>query len=122
MNEEKLRCTPGSIPPLTAGSRRVQRSASGHGKGRRGGGIRGRSPRLHCEGDMRKHFEALTGVKLDDDVSWEIVVVQKDRSLSEWGARPNKAAPLLYLSSAVSLSSRCGAGDWMACRPWSPTG
>ena len=110
MNEEKLRCTPGSIPPLTAG------------KGRRGGGIRGRSPQLHCEGDMRKQFEALTGVKLDDDVSWEIVVVQKDRSLSEWGARPNKAAPLLYLSSAVSLSSRCGAGDWMACRPWSPTG
>lgn len=76
----------------------------------------------YCEGDMRKQFEALTGVKLDDDVSWEIVVVQKDRSLSEWGARPNKAAPLLYLSSAVSLSSRCGAGDWMACRPWSPTG
>ena len=72
--------------------------------------------------DMQKQFEALTGVKLDDDVSWEIVVVQKDRSLSEWGARPNKAAPLLYLSSAVSLSSRCGAGDWMACRPWSPTG
>lgn len=76
----------------------------------------------YCEGDMRKQFETLTGVKLDDDVSWEIVVVQKDRSLSEWGARPNKAAPLLYLSSAVSLSSRCGAGDWMACRPWSPTG
>ena len=65
----------------------------------------------YCEGDMQKQFEALTGVKLDDDVSWEIVVVQKDRSLSEWGARPNKAAPLLYLSSAVSLSSRCGAGD-----------
>lgn len=103
MNEEKLRCTPGSIPPLTAG---FNGQAQAMVKAAAEAGYEARSPRLHCEGDMRKQFEALTGVKLDDDVSWEIVVVQKDRSLSEWGARPNKAAPLLYLSSAVSLSSR----------------
>ena len=32
----------------------------------------------YCEGDMRKQFEALTGVKLDDNVSQEIIVVQRD--------------------------------------------
>ena len=59
--------------------------------------------------------------------SWTITFLGRLSSfrrtdLSEWGARPNKTAPLLYLSSVVNLSSRCGAGDWMACRPWSPTG
>ena len=39
----------------------------------------------YCEGDMRKQFEALTGAKLDDNISREIVVVQKDRSLRVGG-------------------------------------
>ena len=56
MNEEKTTLYTRKHPAfLTAG---FNGSGSGHGKGRRGGGIRGRSPRLHCEGDMRKQFEA----------------------------------------------------------------
>lgn len=37
------------------------------------------SPRgSYREGDMRKQFESLTGVKLDDEVSQAIVTVRKD--------------------------------------------
>ena len=40
------------------------------------------SPRSsYREGDMRKQFEALTGVKLDDEVSQAIVTVRKDLAL-----------------------------------------
>ena len=32
----------------------------------------------YCEGDMRKQFEVLAGVKLDDDISQEIVLVREE--------------------------------------------
>ena len=114
MNEEKLRCTPASDGGFNGQAQAMVKAAAEAGYE---AAPRGSIVKAICGSNSKPSL-----AKLDDDVSWEIVVVQKDRSLSEWGARPNKAAPLLYLSSAVSLSSRCGAGDWMACRPWSPTG